>query len=302
MAAEDPGWLVFFLLLLIEGALAGAIYALIALAFVLVYKSSRMINFALGEWIMVGALLAGFGQHSLGLGWIGAILFAAAGMAVFGIAFNAIVVQRLLTRPPISLIMVTIGLGAMMRGTGMPVFAGIPAGLQLPLVLDPLILHGMPISREKLIAAAAAAIVIALVTWFYQRSRTGVALRAIADDPRAALASGIDLNRLIALVWALTGALSVVAGILWVFAAGGGFGVALVGLKIFPIVIIGGLDSLPGTIIAAMAIGVLESLGAGYLDPLLGGGFGTIASYLLMMAMLLARPYGLFGQAPAERV
>jgi branched-chain amino acid transport system permease protein len=297
-----PSELIFLLSLVIDGALAGAIYALIALAFVLVYKSSRMVNFALGEWIMVGALLAGFGQSAIGLGLVGGVLFAAAGMAVFGVAFNAIVVRRLVSRPVISLIMVTIGLGAMMRGTATLVFAGTPSGLQLRLLLEPIILNGVPIPPEKLIAATAAAIIVALVTWFYQRSRTGVGLRAIADDPQAAAAAGINLRRLFALLWGVTGVISVAAGILWVFVAGGGFGVALVGLKIFPIVIIGGLDSLPGTIVAAMLIGVLESLGAGYLDPELGGGFGTIASYLLMMAMLLVRPHGLFGRPPAERV
>src|SRR5205823_13888961 len=115
-------------------------------------------------------------------------------------------------------------------------------------------------------------------------------------------AAGIDLDRHFALVWAVTGIVSVIAGILWVWTAGGGFGVALVGLKVFPIVILGGLDSIPGTIVAAILIGVLESLGAGYLDPQLGGGFGTIASYLLLMAMLMVRPYGLFGQTPSVRV
>ena len=296
-----PG-LIFFLSLLIEGALAGALYALIALAFVLVYKSSRMVNFALGEWIMSGATLTAVGQSAIGLGLAAAIGFAAAGMAMFGVAFNAIVVRRLVSRPLISLIMVTIGLGAMMRGTSTLVFAGIPGRLQLPAMLEPLIVDGVPIPPEKLIAAVIAAIIIALVTWFYQISRTGVGLRAIADDPQAAAAAGIDLRRLSALLWGVTGAISVAAGILWIFAAGAGFGVALVGLKIFPIVIIGGLDSLPGTIVAAMLIGVLESLGAGYLDPQLGGGFGTIASYLLLMAMLMVRPYGMFGRPPAVRV
>jgi len=275
---------------------------LIALAFVVVYKSSRMINFALGEWIIFGALLAALGQEAIGLGTAGGIVFALFAMAAFGIAFNRIVARRLANRPAIAPIMVTIGLGAAMRGVAALIFAGKSGGLQLPLPTDPLIAYGVPIAPDKLTAATIAAIVVALVTWFYQRSRTGVALRAIADDPQAAAASGIDLNRLFALVWALTGAISVAAGILWIVVAGSGFGVALVGLKIFPIVIIGGLDSLPGTIIAAMLVGILESLGAGYLDPQLGGGFGTIAAYLLMMAMLMARPYGLFGQAPAERV
>src|SRR5258707_8598682 len=152
-----PPALIFFLSLLIEGALAGALYALIALAFVLVYKSSRMVNFALGEWIMTGATLAAVGQNAIGLGLAGAVGFAAAGMAAFGIAFNAIVVRRLLARPAISLIMVTIGLGAMMRGTGGRAFAGIPRGLQLPVLLEPLIVHGVPIPPEKLIAAIVAA-------------------------------------------------------------------------------------------------------------------------------------------------
>src|SRR5260221_13473147 len=124
--------LIFLLSLLVAGALAGALYALTALAFVLVYKSSRVVNFALGEWIMTGATLASVAQNAIGLGLAAATLFAAAGMAMFGVAFDAIVVRRLVARPVISLIMVTIGLGAMMRGTGTLVFAGIPGGLQLP--------------------------------------------------------------------------------------------------------------------------------------------------------------------------
>jgi branched-chain amino acid transport system permease protein len=286
---------------LIDGALAGAIYALIALAFVLVYKSLRMINFAVGEWIMLGALLAGAGSYA-GLGLAGAILFAAAGMGAFGVTFNGIVVGRLTGHPVISLIMVTIGLGAIMRGSAALVFAGIPAGLPLPIMPEPLVLNGFPVSTEKLIAAVTAATGVALLAAFYRYSRTGVALRAIADDANAAAGAGIDVHRQFAIVWAITGVTSAVAGILWIFVNGGGFGVALVGLKIFPIVIIGGLDSVPGTIVAAMLIGVFESLGAGYLDPHLGPGFGTISSYVLLLAMLIVRPYGLFGQEPARRV
>jgi branched-chain amino acid transport system permease protein len=137
---------------------------------------------------------------------------------------------------------------------------------------------------------------------FFQRSRTGVALRAIADDAQAAMAMGIDIHRYSAITWALMGVLSVLAGTLWTFVSGGGFGVVLVGLKVFPIVIIGGLDSIPGTIVGAIVVGVLESLAAGYLDPLLGGGFSNVASYLVLIAMLFARPYGLLGRADVARV
>jgi branched-chain amino acid transport system permease protein len=124
----------------------------------------------------------------------------------------------------------------------------------------------------------------------------------IADDQQAALAAGIDIRNHFALVWAATGVISVIAGILWTFVAGGGLGVALVGLKVFPIVIIGGLDSVAGSIVAAMIIGVLESLGTGYLDPRLGGGFGNVACYLLLLAMLMVRPHGMFGRRKPERV
>lgn len=292
----------FFLALLIDGALAGTIYALIALAFVLVYKTSRMVNFALGEWIMLGAMLAATGFHSLGFGLGGALIFAAAGMAALGVVFNVLVLRRLTMRPVISLIMVTLGLGTLIRGAAALLFTGVPAGLPLPIPTDQVVVLGTPLAPDKLMAAAIAALCVAAVSWFAAHSRTGIAWRAIADDPQAASGSGIDLNHHLSLVWALTGVIAVVAGVLWTFVAGGGFGVALIGLKIFPIVIIGGLDSIPGTIVGAMAIGVVESLGAGYLDPSIGGGFGNIVSYLLLLAVLIARPHGFFGQPRIERV
>jgi branched-chain amino acid transport system permease protein len=147
-----------------------------------------------------------------------------------------------------------------------------------------------------------AAACVAAVGVLLQRSRTGIALRAIADDQQSAMAVGIDLHRYFGITWALAGVISVAAGTLWASVAGGGFGMALVGLKVFPIVIIGGLDSIAGTIVGAMLVGVLESLAAGYLDPVVGGGFSTIASYLVLLAVLLVRPHGLFGRADARRV
>lgn len=302
MAVPDLRELSFFLAVLVEGVMAGAIYALIALAFVLVYKCSRMVNFAVGEWVMAGALAAGLGYWVLDLGAVGAILFAALAMAGFGLAFNAVVVRRVAAGPVITLIMVTLGLGALMRGLSTLLFRDVPAGVPLPLPTEPLLLAGAPVVPEKLVAAVAALVAVGAVTWLYGHTRTGLALRAIADDRQAAAAMGINVDRHFGLVWAMTGLVSVAAGILWVLVAGGGFGVALVGLKVFPIVVIGGLDSIPGTIVAAMLIGMVESLGSGYLDPLFGGGVGTVASYLLLFAMLAARPNGLFGRPPAQRI
>ena len=163
-------------------------------------------------------------------------------------------------------------------------------------------LWGVLLSVDELVAAAIALLCIAMVSWGLQRSRLGIALRAMADDHQAAMLVGIDLHRSVALTWALMGILCVVAGTLWTVMAGGGVGVVLVGLKVLPIVIIGGLDSLPGTLLGALVVGLLESLVAGYLDPLVGGGFSIIAVYLIALVVLWIRPYGLLGTPDIERV
>jgi branched-chain amino acid transport system permease protein len=294
--------MLFFVSLLIEGALAGALYALVALAFVVVYKASRVINFALGEWLTLAVLLVAAGLHLLEVNLAAAMAIACAGMFVFALLFNMLVLRHLVGQPLVSLLMVTLGLGALIRGAAQLAFGRIPIGISLPLSTDPLILNDLRIPADKLVAALIAAMSIALVAWFHERSRTGVALRAIADDQQVAMALGIDVYRHLLIVWCVAGAVCVLAGTLWTFVTGGGFGLGLVGLKIFPIVIIGGLDSIPGTIVAAILVGVLESLATGYLDPHLGGGSGVLASYFALIAMLFVRPFGLLGGEHVQRV
>lgn len=286
----------------VDGALAGIVYALIALAFVVVYKASRVINFALGEWVMLGSRLVATGVYSLGLGLPPALGAACAAMAALAVAWNRLVLRRLVGQPLIVFIMVTLGLGALMRGSAGLALRGIPGGARLPFSDEPIEWLGVAVPAERLAAGALAAVAIVAVTLFFDRSRTGLALRALADDQQAAMAVGIDIDRHFSITWVLVGVLSVLAGTLWVAVAGSGFGVVLLGLKVFPIVIIGGLDSIPGTIVGAILVGVLEGLAAGYLDPLLGGGFGPIAAYLALVAMLFVRPYGLFGRPAIERV
>jgi branched-chain amino acid transport system permease protein len=170
------------------------------------------------------------------------------------------------------------------------------------LLARPLAIAGFEVAADKLVAAIVAALCTALIGWFYHYSRTGLALRAIADDPQAAMATGIDVERHLLIAWTLTGVVAVIAGVLWTLVAGSGFGLALIGLKVLPIVLIGGLDSVAGTIVAAVAIGVLESLGAGYLDEQLGSGFGGLVPYLALLVVLAVRPHGLFGRPRVERV
>lgn len=291
----------FLVALLIDGALTGAIYALIALAFVVVYKASRMINFAVGECVTLGSRLVAFGLHGLGLGLGGGVAVGCVGMVAVMVGFNQAVLRRLAGRPVIALIMITIGLGALVSGATPLLLAGVPSGIVRTLPA-PIMLGSVPVAVEKVVAALIAIVCIATLSWTLRRSRMGVALRAIADDQQSAMAVGIDLHRYFGMTWALMGVISVVGGTLWTVVAGGGFGMALVGLKVFPIVIIGGLDSVGGTIVGAVLVGVLESLAAGYVDPLVGGGFSNIASYLVLVTVLFVRPYGLFGGPDARRI
>jgi branched-chain amino acid transport system permease protein len=292
----------FFVALAVDGALAGVIYAVIALAFVVVYKASRMINFALGDWVTLGSRLVATGLHPLGLALGGAVAFGGAGLVALALAFNRWVLRRLVGQPLIALIMVTLGLGALIRGSAGIAFQSVPGRISLPLANATLEIAGAHVPIEKLLAAAVATVCIVVVGWFFRATRTGLALRAIADDQHTAMTLGIDIDRHFAITWAMAGALSVLGGTLWTVSVGGGFGLVLLGLKILPVVILGGLDSVPGTIVGALGIGLVESLAAGYLDPLVGGGFSTIASCVVLLSVLMIRPYGLFGRPDVERV
>lgn len=285
-----------------DGLLASAIYALVALAFVVVYKASGAINFALGELAMLGSRLVATGIHAMELGLAGAIGSASAGMVVVALAFNRLVLRHMVGRPLISLIMVTLGLGALIRGAAPLVFGAVPGTIPLPIPSDPLDVYGVLVPAGRLVAATIAITCITAVSAFFRFSRTGLALRAISDDQQVAMAMGIDVHGHVALTWAMVGVISVFTGALWTFTSGGGLGVVIIGLKVFPILVVGGLDSVPGIMVGAVLIGVLESLAAGYLDPLLGAGFSSIAPYLLLLAVLFVRPYGMFGRPTIERV
>jgi branched-chain amino acid transport system permease protein len=296
---SERGFLAF---LVVDGALAGCVYALVALVFVVVYKASRMMNFAVGEWVTFAARLVAYGTHGLGLGLAGGLGVGCAGMAALAVAFNATVVRRLIGRPLISLIMVTIGLGTLMRGAAALVFAGVPADLPRAVVLDPLVIAGVPLSPNRLVAAVIAVVSIAVLGGFFNGTRTGLALRAVAGDQQVAMAVGIDLRRYFAITWVVAGVLSVLAGTLWTVVSGGGFGLPLLGFKVFPIVIVGGLDSILGTVVGALVVGVVESLAAGYVDPVAGSGFSQVSAYLVLVAALLLRPHGLFGHRDIRRL
>src|SRR5262245_13140597 len=293
--------MLFFVALLVDGILAGSVYALVALAFVVVYRTSRIINFSLGEWVTFASRLVGTGAQALALPLVGALAFASAGMAALAVTFNRVVLHRLIGHPPISLVMVTIGFGAVLQASTVLFFPAGSGAISLPVSSDPIEIGGLFLVPGKLVAAAVAGLSVLVVAGVY-RTRTGLALRAIADDPQAAMATGIDIDRHFVLTWSMAGTIAVVGGTLSTGVWGGGLSLLVIGLKVFPIVVLGGMDSLAGTVVGALLLGVLESQAAGYLNPLLGAGFSSLALYLVLLGVLLVRPYGLFGTPSIERV
>lgn len=287
--------------LVANGVLIGLMYSLIALGFVLVYKATDAINFAQGEFVMAGGFLAGViaaGSQSI---WLG-ILVALVGMVAFGFGLERVVLRPLIGRPVVAVIMATIGLAAMLRGV-FPLFVGTETyPVPLPIPDEPLQIAGINLRWIQIVGAAVSLMFLAAFTWFFMRSRMGVAMRAVADNQQVAMAMGINVERYFALAWAMAGIVSALGGIVWGSMLGVDTGLALVGLKVFPVVILGGLDSIPGAVIGGIIIGLIENLTSGYLDPCVGGGTKDFAPYVLMILVLMFKPYGIFGKRRIERV
>ena len=290
----------FTLLLLSNGLLIGLMYALIALGFVLVYKATDAINFAQGEFVMFAGIIAAVAAAPLGFWPAAAIALAA--MIGFSFALERVVLRPLIGRPIVAVIMATIGLAAILRGVGPLAFGAGTRSLPIPVSDDPIYLGPVMLPPIQIVGATVSLAFLAAFTWFFLKSRMGIAMRAVADSQQVAMAMGINVQRYFALAWALAGIVSALGGLVW----GGLLGVdnqlALVGLKVFPVVILGGLDSVIGAVVGGLIVGVVENLAAGYLDPYVGGGTKDFAPYVLMIAMLMIRPYGIFGRRRIERV
>ena len=297
--SDDLG---FFFLLMSNGLLTGLMYSLIALGFVLVYKATDAINFAQGEFVMI----AGFVAAGCLMVW-GAPLWLAIGLAiaslvVFGFVLERVMLRRLIGRPVIAVVMATIGLASILRGVGpFTIFSG-SKPLPLPIRDEPFILGPLFIPPIQVLGAVVSLSFLAGFGWFFLKSRKGIAMRAVADNQQVAMAMGIDVERYFGVAWAMTGIVSALGGILWGNLLGVDVNLALVGFKVFPVVILGGLDSIPGAILGGLIVGVVENIAAGYIDPVVGGGTKDFAPYVLMILALMVRPYGMFGKRIIERV
>jgi branched-chain amino acid transport system permease protein len=292
----------YYVELLINGVLVGTLYSLIALGFVLIYKASDVINFAQGEFVMfAGYVVAACVQLYGWPLWV-AIPVGVVAMVALGFAVEMAVLRHLVGQPVVAVIMATIGLAAFLRGLA-PLLWGISTkNLALPIPNRPVFLGEVMLSPPHLFAALVSVTCIAAIGWLFAKSRTGVALRAIADDQQVSLAMGIDVKRYFAVSWAIAGVVALVGGVIWGNLIGVDIQLAQVGLKVFPVVILGGLDSILGAIIGGVIIGGVEALAAGLIDPLVGGGTKDFTPYVLMILILMVRPYGLFGKEDIERV
>jgi branched-chain amino acid transport system permease protein len=198
--------------------------------------------------------------------------------------------------------MATIGLAAVLRGLGPLMWGAETRALPLPISDEPLVLGTLLVSPIQLVGAAVSLLFLAGFAWFFLKSRNGIAMRAVADDQQVAMALGINVERYFGIAWAMAGVVSALGGIVWGNLLGVDVHLALVGLKVFPVVILGGLDSIPGAIVGGLIVGVVENVAAGYIDPLVGGGTKDFAPYVLMIVALMIRPYGIFGKQIIERI
>jgi branched-chain amino acid transport system permease protein len=292
----------FFLLLISNGLLIGLMYSLIALGFVLVYKATDAINFAQGEFVMIAGFVAAGALMVWGAPLWVAVTLTLASLVAFGFVLERVMLRRLIGRPVIAVVMATIGLASILRGVGpFTIFSGTKP-LPLPIRDEPFMLGPIFIPPIQLLGAGVSLTFLAAFGWFFLRSRKGIAMRAVADNQQVAMAMGIDVERYFGVAWAMTGMVSALGGILWGTLLGVDVNLALVGFKVFPVVILGGLDSIPGAILGGLIVGVVENIAAGYVDPYVGGGTKDFAPYVLMILALMIRPYGIFGKRIIERV
>jgi branched-chain amino acid transport system permease protein len=307
----------FFLETLFGGLMAGMLYSLIALGFVLIFKASGVFNFAQGAMVLFAALamarfaewapkLLHFDNHLLAI----ALAFVGAMAVMVAVAWlvQKLVLGKLVNQDGITLLMATLGISYFMDGFGQTLFGSDIYKIDIGMPKDPILVlegtlqGGVLINTEDLYASLIAAVLVAALSLFFQKTSTGRALRAVADDHQAAQSIGIPLDRIWVIVWSVAGFAALVAGMIWGSKLGVQFSLSQVALKALPVVILGGLTSVPGAILGGLIIGAGEKLSEVYIGPMLGGGIEIWFAYVLALLFLLVRPQGLFGEKIIDRV
>ena len=307
----------FFLETLLGGLMAGMLYSLVALGFVLIFKASGVFNFAQGAMVLFAALaMARFAEWipkwtGMAPGLIANVLaFLIAGVIMFIVAWliERLVLRHLVNQEGTTLLMATLGISYFLDGFGQTIFGSDIYKINIGMPKEPIMAFenvfpgGILINKEDLYAALIAAVLVTLLSVFFQKTSTGRALRAVADDHQAAQSIGIPLNRIWVVVWCVAGITALVAGMIWGSKLGVQFSLASVALRALPVIILGGLTSVPGAIIGGLIIGVGEKLSEVFLGPYVGGGIEIWFAYVLALVFLMFRPQGLFGEKIIDRV
>lgn len=286
----------------IDGLLTGLMYSLIAVGFVLIYKSTDAINFAQGEFVMIAAMVVAGMLDWLGLPLWLACIVGFAFMVVFGMSLERFVLRPMIGMNIVAIIMATIGLAFFLRGLGPLVFGAQPTTINLPIQNSPIIWGVLYLTPIKLAGAVVSVLFLCAFGYFFLKTRKGVAMRAVADSHQVSMAMGINVERYFAVAWVTAGIVALLGGLAWGNMIGVDTQLALIGLKVFPVVILGGLDSIIGVVVGGIIVGMTEALTSGFIDPYVGGGMKDFAPYMLMVLMLMIRPYGIFGRRLIERI
>ena len=307
----------FFLEVVLGGLMAGVLYSLVALGFVLIFKASGVFNFAQGAMVLFAALAmarlaewlpALLGFESLLLANVLAFILATGVMVLVAQGIERLVLRPLVNQEGVTLLMATLGVTYFLDGFGQTIWGSDVYKIDLGLSKDPLLIlesvfdGGVMLNRDDIAAALIAVALVAALALFFQKTATGRALRAVADDHQAAQSIGIPLNRIWVIVWAVAGFTALVAGMVWGSKLGVQFSLSQIALKALPVVILGGFTSVTGAIVGGLIIGIGEKMGEFYWGPLVGGGIESWLAYLIALAFLLFRPQGLFGERIIERV
>lgn len=287
-----------FIQLTVSGLANGMVYALVALGFVIIYKASDVINFAQGELLLFGAYLAFAFIAQFGLPWTLGVLLTLVVAVALGVLVERLVLRPLIGEPIISMIMATIGLSSVLKGIVNAIWTPVPRPFPEFIPRSDVYIGPAVVGADRLVAIGIAVFLLLIFTLFFRYTREGIAMRAIADDQQAALSMGISVKRVFAIAWAIAAVTAAVGGIILANIVGVSGNISIIGLRVFPVVILGGLDSIPGAIIGGAFIGLLEAYTGGYI----GQGLELVVPFVVLMLVLMVKPYGLFGKEIIERV
>ena len=292
----------FFLLLLTSGIAVGGIYALIALGFVLIYKATSIINFATGEFMMIGAYIFYSGSVLAGLPAIPSFLIVMAGAGLLGLLVERTILRHMLGQPTISIVMVTIGLSSILMGLAEIIWSSQFKSFPPLFPRAPIIIGDLIIRSNLFWGFVVSMGTVAVFALIFKYAKVGVAMRATAGDQLAAFSMGINVRSMFTLAWIFGSIAASIGGLIIGNIGGVQPNLGGIGLKIFPVVILGGLDSIGGAVLGGFIVGIIENLAGGYLDPLVGGGVKNVAPFVILVLILMVRPYGLFGRKEIERL